>query len=78
MKEQEQMVCKLIKSLYEIKKAPYVWYINLTKHLLKLNFQQFNLDDATLFVKKIKINVVYLMVYVDDISMIGNNKIYIS
>jgi hypothetical protein len=45
---------------------------------LKLNFKHFNLDDATLFVKKVEKNVLYLVVYVYDILIIGNNKRYIA
>jgi hypothetical protein len=37
-----------------------------------LNFKHFNLDDATLFVKKDGKIVVYLVMYVDDMLIIGN------
>ena len=78
MKGKEQKVCKLVKSLYGLKQAPRAWYEKLTEHTLKLNFKHFSLDDATLFVKKIRRFVVYLVVYVDDLLMIGNNESYIS
>jgi hypothetical protein len=55
VKGKEQKVCKLIESLYGLKQALRVWYEKLTKHLLKLNFKHFNIDDATLFVKKVGI-----------------------
>jgi hypothetical protein len=42
-----------------------------------LNFKHFNLDDATLFVKKVGKIVVYLVVYVDDMLISGNTKSYI-
>lgn len=45
---------------------------------MKLNFKHYDLDDATLFVKKIGRKFVYLVVYVYDLLMIGNNEIYIS
>jgi hypothetical protein len=51
---------------------------NITKQLLKLNFKHFNLNDATLFVKKFGNFVVYLVVYVDDMWIIGNNESYIA
>ena len=41
-------------------------------------FKHFNLDDATLFVKKVGKNVVYLVVYVDDMLITGNNESYIA
>ena len=57
VKGQEHKVCKLIKSLYGLKQAPRAWYEKLTQHHLKLNFKHFDLDDATLFVKKVGKNV---------------------
>jgi hypothetical protein len=72
VKGQEQKVCKLIKYLYELKQALQAWYENLIEHLLKLNFKHFNLDDATLFFKKVRKIVVYLVVYVE--RSIGNRE----
>jgi hypothetical protein len=43
-----------------------------------LNFKHFNFDDATLFVKKVGKNVVYLVVYVDDLLITKNNERYIT
>eukprot|EP00253_Pinus_taeda_P017646 PITA_17646 len=78
VKGHEHKVCKLVKSLYGLKQAPRAWYEKLTDHLLKLNFNHFDLDDATLFVKKVGKTVVYLVVYVDDLLMTGNNESYIA
>eukprot|EP00253_Pinus_taeda_P014817 PITA_14817 len=78
VKEHEHKVCKLMKSLYGLKQAPRAWYEKLSKHLLKLNFKHYDLDDATLFVKKVGKTVVYLAVYVDDLLMTGNNESYIA
>eukprot|EP00253_Pinus_taeda_P005716 PITA_05716 len=78
VKGHEHKVCKLVKSLYGLKQAPRAWYEKLTEHLLKLNFKHYDLDDVTLFVKKVGKTVVYLVVYVDDLLMIGNNESYIA
>ena len=43
-----------------------------------MNFKHFNLDDANLFVKKVGKIVVYLIVYVDDMFITGNNENYIA
>eukprot|EP00253_Pinus_taeda_P025912 PITA_25912 len=78
VKGQENKVCKLVKSLYDLKQASRAWYKKLTEHILKLNFKHYDLDDATLFVKKFGKTIVYLMVYVDDLFMTGNNESYIT
>jgi len=52
VKGQEHKVCKIIKSLYDLKQAQS-WHGKLIEHLLKLNFKHFDLDDTTLFFKKV-------------------------
>ena len=69
--KQGMQACKI---LLWLKASPQVWYEKLTEHLLKLNFKHYNLDDATLFVKKVGRYIVFLMVYVDGLLMIGNTK----
>ena len=64
MKGQEQKVCKLIKPSYDLKQALPTWYENLIEHLIKFNFKNFNLDDATLSVNKFGKTIVYLVVYI--------------
>jgi hypothetical protein len=76
VKGQEHRVCKLIKSLYGLKQAPRAWYEKLTEHIMKLNFKHYNIDDATLFVKKVEKTVVYFVVYVDDLLITRNNESY--
>eukprot|EP00253_Pinus_taeda_P036725 PITA_36725 len=78
VKGHEHKVCKPVKSLYGLKQAPRAWYEKVTEHLLKLNFKHYDLDDANLFVKKVGKPIVYLVVYVDDLLMTGNNESYIS
>eukprot|EP00253_Pinus_taeda_P002554 PITA_02554 len=78
VKGHEHKVCKLVKSLYGLKQALRAWYEKLTEHLLKLNFNHFDLGDATLFVKKGGKIVVYLVVYVDGLLMTGNNESYVA
>ena len=74
VKGQEHKVCKLIISLYGLKQAPRAWYEKLTWHILKLNFKHFNLDDATLLVKKVGKIIVYIVVYVDNLSITWNHE----
>jgi hypothetical protein len=78
MKGQDTKIFKLIKSLYGLKQAPRSWYEKLIEHLLKLNFKHYNLDDVILFVKKVGKIVVYMVLYVDDLLITGNNENYIA
>eukprot|EP00253_Pinus_taeda_P027688 PITA_27688 len=78
VKGHEHKVRKLVKSLYGLKQAPRAWYEKIYEHLLKLNFKHYDLDDETLFVKKVGKIALYLVVYVDDLLMTGNNESYIA
>jgi len=78
VKGHEHKICKLIKSLYGLKQAPRACCDKLIEHLMELNFKCFNIDDATLFVKKVGKIVVYLVVFVDDLLIAGNNESYIA
>ena len=63
--------------MYGLKQAPRACYEKLIERLLKLNLKHYNLDDAIDFVKKFVISIVFLVVYVDDLLMTGNNEEYI-
>ena len=64
--------------MYDLKQGPRAWYKKITKHLIKINFKHYNLDDATLFVKKVGRSIVFIVVYVDGLLMVGNNEDYIA
>ena len=78
VKGQEHKVYILVKSLYGLIQASQAWYGKLTKHILKINFKHYNLDDATLFVMKFGRSIVFLVVCVDDLLMTRNNEYYIA
>jgi len=75
MKCQENKVWKLEKSLYTLKESQWAQYEKLIEHLLKLNFNHYDLGDATLFVKKVgKNNCISYGVcrwYFDDREQLG-------
>nr|GEU43116.1 ribonuclease H-like domain-containing protein [Tanacetum cinerariifolium] len=72
----ENKVCKLSKSLYGLKQAPKKWNAKLTSALIKNGFTQ-SKSDYSLFTKN-KDNVfIALLVYVDDIIIIGSSLIEI-
>jgi hypothetical protein len=74
---QPSHVCKLHKSLYGLKQAPRAWFERFTSHLLTLGFTA-SLADASLFVLHHGSTTVYLLLYVDDIIITGNNSTAIS
>ena len=65
-------VCKLRKSIYGLKQAPCAWYTELRKFLLASGFQN-SLADTSLFILKHGGHLIYLLVYVDDIIITGDN-----
>ena len=74
---QEHKVCKLIKALYGLKQAPRAWYAKMDEYLRKVGFQQSESDD-TLYVRQQGKNMVILVMYVDDLIIIGNNDDHIT
>ena len=70
-------VCKLLKSLYGLKQAPRAWFERFSTELLHLGFQA-SLSDSSLFIFRQGSLVVYLLVYVDDIVLTGNNPQFLS
>ena len=70
-------VCHLQKSLYGLKQAPHAWFERFTSHLLTLGFTTF-VADASLFILSHGSVTMYLLLYVDDIIITGNNLTVIS
>lgn len=65
-------VCKLHKSLYGLKQAPRAWNERFTAFLPTLGFKS-SYADPSLFVKVTGSAKAYLLLYVDDIIVTGNN-----
>ncbi|XP_020679450.1 uncharacterized protein LOC110097423, partial [Dendrobium catenatum] len=70
-------VCKLHKSIYGLKQAPRQWFHTLTACLQSLGFI-FRKSDHSLLVYKTSDTQIYILLYVDDILISGNNKSKIS
>jgi hypothetical protein len=66
-------VCRLHKSLYGLKQAPRAWYTRLSDFLLSIGFLASKVD-TSLFILSDGTNIFYLLVYVDDILLTGNNS----
>ncbi|KAK9073343.1 hypothetical protein SSX86_007667 [Deinandra increscens subsp. villosa] len=65
-------VCKLNKALYGLKQAPRAWFQRLSSFLLKNGFTC-SKSDTSLFILKSDSCILYLLVYVDDLVLTGNN-----
>jgi Reverse transcriptase (RNA-dependent DNA polymerase) len=65
-------VCKLHKALYGLKQSPRAWYHKLKETLLRFGFTT-STSDPSLFIFRHDKNIAYLLVYVDDIVLTGNN-----
>lgn len=62
----------MTKSLYGLKQASRQWYEKLASYLLTIGFIQSQADNS-LFIKKIEKSFIALLVYVDDIILIGDD-----
>ena len=65
-------VCILKKSLYGLKQSSRAWFGRFTKSMRSFSYHQSNLDH-TLFLKKHHGKITALIVYVNDMVVIGND-----
>ena len=71
-KNQEHMVCKLKSSIYGLKQSSRSWYIRFDQAIKSFDFEQ-NLDEACVYKRHSDKVVMFLVLYVDDILLIGND-----
>lgn len=68
----KSLVCKLHKAIYALKQAPRAWFDRLKDQLLQLGFHSSKCYPS-LFVYSKTLSIVYMLIYVNDIIIIGNN-----
>ncbi|GKD37040.1 putative RNA-directed DNA polymerase, partial [Tanacetum coccineum] len=66
-------VCKLKKSLYGLKRSPRTWFGRFTLAMKKYGYKQSN-SDHTQFLSHKGDRVTCLIIFVDDMIIIGNDK----
>ena len=70
------LVCRLKKSLYGLKQAPKDWYAKIDGFLLSLSFVRCK-TDPHVYLKLIHGSFMIIVLYVDDLLIIGSSKKYI-
>ena len=71
-KGQEHMICKLQRSIYELKQASRSWNITFDQAIKTFGFDK-NLDEPCVYKRIQDATVIFLILYVDDILLIGND-----
>eukprot|EP00253_Pinus_taeda_P033526 PITA_33526 len=69
---QEQKVCRLVKALYGLKQAPRAWYMKIDKYLIDHGFQR-SPSDVNLYIKHTGGDLLFVVVYVDDLIITGSS-----
>jgi hypothetical protein len=72
-KEKKELVCRLKKSMYGLKKSPRMWYKKFDTYMLGLDFIR-RKEDHCVYFKLVHDCLIYLVLYVDDMLLIGNEK----
>nr|GEZ42135.1 retrotransposon protein, putative, Ty1-copia subclass [Tanacetum cinerariifolium] len=65
-------VCKLKRSIYRLKQASMQWNKRFDDEIKKFGFTQ-NHDEPCVYLKASRSNITFLILYVDDILIMGNN-----
>lgn len=70
-KDHPSYVCKLKKSIHDLRQSPRVWYEELRKFLLNYGFRNSVADSSLLIIYNLNKVTIYVLVYVDDIIVMG-------
>jgi hypothetical protein len=73
VKGKKELVCKLKNYLYGLKQSPRMWYQKFDTYMLGFGFTR-SKEDHCVYFKLIGDHLIYLVFYVDDMLLIGNNK----
>ena len=66
-------ICKLSKALYGLRESSRVWYECFDEYIKKLGFQRSE-SDYCLYMKYESDDVIYLILFVDDLLICGKKK----
>lgn len=69
----EHSVCQLKRTLYNLKQSPWAWYKEIDSFLFASSWQQSTQDHITLHFFSFKSIIVIILLFVDDLLIIGNS-----
>ena len=70
----ENLVCKLTKSLYDLKQAPRCWYKRFDSFITSLEYNRLSSDHCVYHKWFGNDEFIILLLYVDDMLVVGPNK----
>jgi hypothetical protein len=73
VKGKKELVCELKNFMYGINQSPRMWYQNFETCILGLGFTRRKMDHCVYF-KLIGDHIIYLVLYVDAMLLMRNNK----
>ena len=71
VKEKENMVCKLKKSLYRLKQAPRQWYLKFDFFVMSQEYKRTFLDSCVYVRRFPDDKFIILLLYIDDMLIVG-------
>ena len=72
VKEKEDMVCKLKRSIYGLKQASRQWYLKFNDTITSFGFKE-NIVDRCIYLKISGSKFIFLVLYVDDVLLATND-----
>jgi len=72
-KGEKELVWMLKKSLYGLKKSSRMWSQNFDTYIQGIGFTR-RKEDHCVYFKLVGDHIIYLVLYVDDMLLIGNDK----
>eukprot|EP00253_Pinus_taeda_P021795 PITA_21795 len=73
VKGKEKLVCRLKKSLYGLKQAPRQWYLKFDKFMSEQGYTRCQSDHYVYLKEKNDGSYIILLLYVDDMLVVGSN-----
>lgn len=72
-KSRPKHVCKLRKAIYGLKQPPRAWYNALSSFFIQFGFHNAKLDKSLFILHENSIQA-YMLVYIDDFILTGNEN----